>query len=301
MISEKLIQGQLISVLVAATGVINAQLFAQYNVSLPLFANMLMYIILFSFNFALYASDRDVVKKPFNILYAFTAFADVHGNILSVLAFRFTSITSVMLLDCTTIPCVMILSYCLLKTTYSRLQICSVCICGFGILLVIYSDHENSVGTSLTGDLLAVAAAICYAVSNVSQEMMVKKYNRVEYLMMLGLYGGIISCIEFFIFEFEHFFVDGVWLIAAYVVVLFTIYNVVSMFLMHHDAALLNLSLLTSDVWSLLAGVFLFHQVLSWMYIVGFLGMLVGIVGFIEWEEVSPLEEFEEQLLDEVP
>jgi hypothetical protein len=42
--------------------------------------------------------------------YAALAFADVEANFLVVKAYKYTTITSVMLLDCFTIPCVMLLS-----------------------------------------------------------------------------------------------------------------------------------------------------------------------------------------------
>jgi hypothetical protein len=47
--------------------------------------------------------------------YALLAVADVEANYFVVKAYSYTSITSVMLLDCFTIPCVMVLSYFFLK------------------------------------------------------------------------------------------------------------------------------------------------------------------------------------------
>ena len=47
--------------------------------------------------------------------YAALAIADVEANYFVVKAYSYTSITSVMLLDCFTIPCVMVLSFVFLK------------------------------------------------------------------------------------------------------------------------------------------------------------------------------------------
>lgn len=46
--------------------------------------------------------------------YALLSIADVEANYFVVLAYQYTSITSVMLIDCFTIPCVMLLSRCFL-------------------------------------------------------------------------------------------------------------------------------------------------------------------------------------------
>ena len=58
----------------------------------------------------------DITIDPFYVIqvpvwkYACLAVADVEGNYFAVKAYQYTSITSVMLLDCFTIPCVMVLS-----------------------------------------------------------------------------------------------------------------------------------------------------------------------------------------------
>lgn len=50
--------------------------------------------------------------------YAILAFFDVEGNYLLVRAYQYTTITSVQLLDCFTVPLVMLLSYFALKRRY---------------------------------------------------------------------------------------------------------------------------------------------------------------------------------------
>lgn len=44
------------------------------------------------------------------------------------------------------------------------------------------------------------------------------------------------------------------------------------------DAAVFNLSLLTSDVFAVIAAKFIFHETLSKMYFVGFFAILIGLV-----------------------
>jgi solute carrier family 35 protein F1/2 len=137
-----------------------------------------------------------------------------------VLAYQYTTITSVMLLDCFTIPCVMALSYFLLGHRYTLLHCVGVVLCISGIGVLVFSDFYEGDGckhtptgtracavfadavqaseakNALLGDLICLAASVLYAVSNVFQEKFVKQYNREEYLGMLGLWGFLINGIQ---------------------------------------------------------------------------------------------------------
>lgn len=57
-----------------------------------------------------------------------------------VKAYQYTSITSVMLLDCWAIPCVLLFTWLFLKTKYRLRKIIGVVICVAGIVAVIFSD-----------------------------------------------------------------------------------------------------------------------------------------------------------------
>jgi solute carrier family 35, member F1/2 len=57
-----------------------------------------------------------------------------------VKAYQYSSITSVTLLDCWTIPWVMILTWIVLKTRYSMWQFIGAGICVVGLVLVLFSD-----------------------------------------------------------------------------------------------------------------------------------------------------------------
>ena len=51
--------------------------------------------------------------------YVFAAVIDVYGNFLIIMAYNYTTITSIMLLDCFTIPVAMVLSYTFLGCQYN--------------------------------------------------------------------------------------------------------------------------------------------------------------------------------------
>lgn len=55
-------------------------------------------------------------------------------------AYQYTSLTSVMLLDCWSIPSVMLLTWLFLKTKYRFLKITGVVVCVAGLVLVVFSD-----------------------------------------------------------------------------------------------------------------------------------------------------------------
>lgn len=49
---------------------------------------------------------------------------------------------SIMLLDCFTIPCVMLLSYIFLKTRYYIKQFFGVALCIIGLIILLISDYK---------------------------------------------------------------------------------------------------------------------------------------------------------------
>lgn len=57
-----------------------------------------------------------------------------------VKAYQYTSITSVMLLDCWSIPSVMLLTWVFLKTKYRFRKITGVVVCVAGLVMVVFSD-----------------------------------------------------------------------------------------------------------------------------------------------------------------
>ena len=49
------------------------------------------------------------------------------------------------------------------------------------------------------GDFLVLSGAILYGVSNVAEEFVVKTFNKVEFLGMIGMFGSIISGIQVYV------------------------------------------------------------------------------------------------------
>jgi solute carrier family 35 protein F1/2 len=133
------------------------------------------------------------------------------------------------------------------------------------------------------GDMLCLAGASLYAVSNVAQEASIKGGDRVEFLGMLGVFGTAINGAQLLVLELGtlreiQWTGSIVGLIIGFALCLFAMYILTSHFLTEGDATLFNLSMLTSDLWAVLVGVLLFGQGLSWLYFIALAILVSGIV-----------------------
>eukprot|EP00164_Ancoracysta_twista_P002301 GFYU01003044.1.p1 GENE.GFYU01003044.1~~GFYU01003044.1.p1 ORF type:complete len:410 (+),score=59.27 GFYU01003044.1:161-1390(+) len=230
--------------------------------------------------------------------YLLLAIADVEGNYLVVKAYQYTSITSVMLLDCFTIPVVMGLSYFFLGYRYTRWHAAGVVLCVSGLVILVISDAERSeaskdlpVSNMIIGDVLCLVGATLYGISNVGQEAIVKGDCEKEWFRMLGTFGFIICFCQLLILENQelsemHLQLGSGLFLGGFVMCLFLLYVLTPKLLIISDAAVLNLSLLTSDVWAVLFGLFLFGDQLSWLY---FLAFAIIIGGVTLYNQRSPI------------
>ncbi|KAH9623764.1 hypothetical protein KSS87_021876 [Heliosperma pusillum] len=205
-----------------------------------------------------------------------------------VKAYQYTSLTSVMLLDCWAIPCVIILTWIFLKTKYGWRKLVGVAVCVLGLVLVVFSDvyaqDRKARGSNpLKGDLFVIAGSTLYAVSNVSEEYLVKKADTVELMAMLGAFGAVISAIQISILERNelksiHWSAGAALPFVGFSVAMFLFYSLVPVLLKISGSTMLNLSLLTSDMWSVVIRIFAYREKVDWLYYVAFAGVAVGLV-----------------------
>jgi solute carrier family 35 protein F1/2 len=133
--------------------------------------------------------------------YLILAFVDVQANYLIVYAYQFTNLTSIQILDCSVIPIVMVLSWLFLSVRYLIPHLIGVGVCLVGIGMIIYADAISGKGVEggqdrLLGDLLCLGAAVLYGIANVTEEFLVKQYDRFEYLGLVGMFGCIIAGLQ---------------------------------------------------------------------------------------------------------
>ena len=59
-----------------------------------------------------------------------------------------------------------------------------------------WTSFSLSAPNKILGDSLCVSGAFLYGVSNVAEEFVVKKFDRTEFLAMLGLFGSFINGVQ---------------------------------------------------------------------------------------------------------
>uniref|UniRef100_A0A0E0IF80 Uncharacterized protein n=1 Tax=Oryza nivara TaxID=4536 RepID=A0A0E0IF80_ORYNI len=254
--------GQFVSLLITSTGFSSSEL-ARRGINAPTSQSLLNYILLA----LIYGGILIYRRQPLTIkwyYYLILGIIDVEANYIVVKSYQYTSLTSVMLLDCWSIPCVIILTWIFLKTKYGLRKFIGVGVCVAGLILVVFSDvhaSDRAKGPNpLKGDLLVIFGSMLYACSNVTEEYLVKKSNRIELMAMLGLFGAVISGIQISVLERKELH-SIKWNAGAIC-----------------GATMLNLSLLTSDMWAVLIRIFAYHEKVDWIYFVAFAGTAAGLL-----------------------
>ncbi|XP_034685840.1 solute carrier family 35 member F2-like isoform X2 [Vitis riparia] len=153
------------------------------------------------------------------------------------------------------------------------------------VVLALVDVEANFLGGNnpLKGDLLVIAGSILYAVSNVSEEFLVKSADRVELMALLGSFGAIVSAIQISILERNELksirWSAGAALpFVGFSAAMFMFYSLVPVLLKLSGSAMLNLSLLTSDMWAVFIRIFAYHQKVDWMYFIAFAAVVIGLV-----------------------
>ncbi|KAF3780664.1 Solute carrier family 35 member F1 [Nymphaea thermarum] len=259
------ILGQMVAFLNASTAISSTEL-VKRGINAPTSQSFLNYALLA----IVYGSVVLLRKKGLRAkwyYYILLALVDVEANFLVVKAYQYTSMTSVMLLLCWSIPSVIILTWLFLKTRYRFIQFFGVAVCIGGLVVIVFSDvHGGGDRTRgpnpLKGDLIVVAGATLYAVSN---EFLVKNVDRIEVMAMLGVFGAIVGACQIAILERQelksiNWTVGAVMPFIGFSLALFLFYSLVPILLKISGSTMLNLSLLTADAWSVLIRIFVYHQ-----------------------------------------
>lgn len=199
-----------------------------------------------------------------------------------------------MMLDCFTIPCVMVLSYIFLNARYQMRQVLGtfLCIVGLAIILVddlVFLSNAAIAKNALLGDCMMLLSSFFVACSNVLEEKLVKDDEPQYYLGNLGGFGVILSTFFMLVFELHsiirhNFSRTTFWAYVGFVGCQFLMYVSVAFMLNISSALFFNLSLLTSDVYSVIFTYFFHGHMVSWLYFVGFGFVIVGLTAY-HWED----------------
>ncbi|XP_057255709.1 solute carrier family 35 member F2 [Pezoporus wallicus] len=292
-ILKTVILGQMLSLFICGTAVTSQYLAEQYQVNTPMFQSFINYSLLLLVYTTMLAfktgSDSlwQILKQRW-WKYVVLGLADVEANYMIVKAYQYTTLTSVQLLDCFGIPVLMALSWFILHARYRLIHFLAVAVCLLGVGTMVGADilagRQDSEGSDVViGDVLVLLGASLYAISNVSEEYIVKNLSRVEFLGMVGLFGTIISGLQLAIVEHREIMqIQWNWKIAllftAFALCMFGLYSFMPVVIKVTSATSVNLGVLTADLYSLFFGLFLFFYNFSGLYIMSFIIIIVGFI-----------------------
>lgn len=298
--------GQFISLMMASAGAAQATLHFDCNLSAPLFCSGIFFVLLSLHLIPVYArrdeintrvvhnaeESVDPNRRPvpseayiwflciFPVKtdpwrYALIAFLDVQACYCTILAFKYTPMTSVALFAALAVPSAMILSRICLGRSFGYVHLTGVCMCMMGVIYNVLADYNielSSPGLTdeefpfrLFGDFLAIMGGILYGVVDVVAEFVLKtdEGDTTEFLGMIGFFATLISFFQGWLTERNdvvELYTGGECslaktgaLLLIYVITSALEYIGIAHFLSKSEATLLNLSILTDPaLWSVL-------------------------------------------------
>lgn len=269
--------------------------------------------------------------NPF--LYAAVAVTDVYANYATILAFKYTTLTSVSLFDALAIPSAIILSRLAFGRRYTKTHMLGVIVCSIGITINALQDYREDKELELSddgvesdqeelievdyphkmfGDSLAIIGGILFGIDNTLQEVAVREWGtQLEYLGCMTTFATIISFLQTLILERNNVIAffrqsdseacpgnSGLLLLLAFSIGGMLNYLGISAFLRISDAAFLNLSLLTGDAWAVLYSVYAEHIYPPGTFYVALVIVVSGV--FIYETAPSPVAEKQAEARDDI-
>ncbi|KAJ1950965.1 hypothetical protein FBU59_000429 [Linderina macrospora] len=283
--------GQVLSLCITSTSVLSNKLANYLNVTIPNFQSFLVYLLLLIVYMPITLFRLGPHKVWLNIKqryywYILLAAVDVEGNYFVVKAYSYTSLLSCMLLDTWTLPCVMIITYFLFKVRFRWTQILGVLLCLGGMGLQIKGDMDNgknySASDAAKGDIFMLIGATCYALSNTTEEFIVKHRPQYETVAWLGFFGTIINGVQMAIIEHNRikelkWTGEVVGYTLGFDAAMLVLYSIAPFLFRLSSATFYNLSILTSDFYGLIFAKYMFHDKITPIYAGAFVMIVSGL------------------------
>lgn len=286
-----LLAGQVVSLCITCTNVTTTELVSR-NWALPTTQTFFLYFSLFCI-YTPYTIYQYGFKGWVKVIwkdgwkYFILAACDVEGNFLVVKAYQYTDLLSCMLLDAWAIPVCLFFCWIYMRTKYHWTQILGVLVCVGGLGMLVGSDmltDKNFPATSRgKGDAFMIVGATLYGFTNATEEFFVRRSPLYEVVGQLGMWGTLINGIQ--AASLEHVdMTNASWngatigLLIAYTASMIILYTVAPLLYRMASSAFYNISLLTSDFYGLLFGLFLFHFSPFWLYFPAFTVVILGLI-----------------------
>jgi len=286
-----LLAGQVVSLCITCTNVTTTEL-VNRNWALPTTQTFFLYFSLFCvytpytiYQYGFKGWAKMVCRDGWK--YFLLACCDVEGNFTVVKAYQYTDLLSCMLLDAWAIPVCLFFCWVYMRTKYHWTQLLGVLVCVGGLGMLVGSDlltDKNYPAISKgKGDAFMILGATLYGLTNATEEFFVRRSPLYEVVGQLGMWGTLINGIQ--AASLEHVdMTTASWngatigLLIAYTCAMFTLYTVAPLLYRMASSAYFNISLLTSDFYGLLFGLFLFHYSPFWLYFPAFSVVILGLI-----------------------
>lgn len=205
----------------------------------------------------------------------------------AVAAYNYTSLASAMLLVTTVIFWVAPISYFVFGRKINWIQAIAMVIAIVGVSMVLVA--QGTEGSHLKGNLLSLLSAILYAISSVLQEKLIKDDSKRVYVsrysLVTMLWGAILTgSVEHKLIKNFNWNYKSILLMLGYALLLAMFYLSVPIVLEHSNASVFNISMLTSNFYSLLIDILVFNGDKSWLYLVGFVCIPIAVFLFVHFE-----------------
>ncbi|KAH9935919.1 solute carrier family 35 member SLC35F1/F2/F6 [Epithele typhae] len=286
-----LIAGQVVSLCITCTNVTTTELVAR-NWSLPTTQTFFLYFALFViytpytiYRYGFVGWLKMIYKDGWK--YFILAAADVEGNFLVVKAYEYTTLLSCMLLDAWAIPVCLLFSWIYMRPKYHWTQLLGVFVCVAGLGLLVASDEITDKDwpalSRAKGDIFMLVGASLYGFTNATEEFFVRRSPLYEVVGQLGMWGVLINGIQAAALEHKDMTTASwngatIGLLVAYTAAMLILYTVAPVLYRMASSAYYNLSLLSSDFYGLLFGLFLYHYKVYWLYFPAFVIVISGLV-----------------------
>ena len=284
----QVIAWQLCSISMAMEATIVHIISHYYKRTIPLLALSVVYSII------LLASCWKVPKSDTpRWRYFVVSITCLAADFLSVTANNETSIGSATVLVNTIIFWVAPLSYFMFKRKLTVIQILSILLSVAGSSMIIVADGIK--GSKWLGNVIALCSAFSYAVTNVFQEWTIHDDSLHVYWFRFSAGASPIAIILSGCFEWKEIIeYDWCWhSILLYIgyACLVLLYNYFTpVILQYSDATQMNISLLTSNFFSLGISILFFNQKANWLYLIGFFCIPIAILLFCLFEKKENIE-----------
>ncbi|KAG8955214.1 hypothetical protein FRC03_011286 [Tulasnella sp. 419] len=219
--------------------------------------------------------------------YFILAAADVEANFLVVKAYQYTNLLSCMLLDCWAIPVCMFFQWIYQKPKYHWTQLLGIFIALGGMGIQVASDQlldkDYPALDMVKGDVFMIIGATLYGFTNATEEKFVRNSPLYEVLGIFGLWGTLINGIQASALEWKNMR-DANWngpvigLLFAFTAAMLILYTIAPILYRMASSTYYNLSLLSSDFYGLLFGLFLYHYKPYFLYFISFPVTLIGLI-----------------------